>query len=120
MRKFSGFLFFASLTLTTAAAANEVDTPLSRSPSEMTGAEFDAYNEGRASADAEYIRCRRMEVPGSLVKKLRVCNTNAGWRQYSDKGNQDARDSMAWIERGYSNSSEPKDDILKGGYNAPK
>lgn len=101
------------------ATANEPATPLARTPSAMSGDEIDAHNQGRAATDADYIRCRRMEVPGSLVKKLRVCKTNTEWRQYADKGNQDARDSMAWIERGFSNSVEPKDD-LQGGYNPPK
>lgn len=120
MRNLAGLTLFAALAAASPALSNEGDTPLARSPSEMSGAEIDAYNEGRTSTDPDYIRCRRLEVPGSLVKKLRVCNTNTGWRQYADKGNQDARDSMAWIERGYSNSAEPKDDMLKNGYNAPK
>jgi len=93
------------------AAASETETPLARTPSEMSGDEIDAYNQGRMAADADYIRCRRIEQVGSLVKKLRVCNTNAEWRRITDKGNQDARDSMAWIERGFSNSREDKNDI---------
>lgn len=119
MRHLVGPMLLAVMAVSP-AMANEDDIPLSRTPSEMSGAEIDAYNEGRTATDPDYIRCRRLEVPGSLVKKLRVCNTNTGWRQYADKGNQDARDSMQWIERGYSNSSEPKDDMLKGGFNPPK
>jgi hypothetical protein len=73
----------------------------------MSGDEIDAYNQGRAATDADYIRCRRIEQPGSLVKKLRVCNTNAEWKRVIDKGNQDARDSMETLARGWSNSQEP-------------
>ena len=87
--------------------ASETGIPLARTPSEMSGDEIDAYNQGRAATDAGYIRCRRIEQPGSLVKKLRVCNTNAEWKRVTDKGNQDARDSMETLARGWSNSREP-------------
>lgn len=93
--------------LSAAPAAAESETLLARTPSEMSGAEIDAYNQGRAPSDASYIRCRRIELSGSLVKKLRVCNTNAEWRRITDKGNQDARDSMETLARGWSNSQEP-------------
>ncbi|MHA4839338.1 hypothetical protein [Sphingopyxis sp. MSC1_008] len=89
------------------AVASETEIPLARTPSEMSGDEIDAYNEGRTATDADYIRCRRIEQPGSLVKKLRVCNTNAEWKRVTDKGNQDARDSMETLARGWSNSQEP-------------
>lgn len=119
MRKAASLMLLTGLSVTMVAAANEPADPPYRMPSTMTGAEIDVHNQGRASTDGDYIRCRRMEVPGSLVKKLRVCKTNTEWRQYADKGNQDARDSMAWIERGFSNSVEPKDDLQRG-YNPPK
>ncbi len=88
-------------------AASETETPLARTPSEMTGDEIDAHNRGRSANDAGYIRCRRLEQPGSLVRKLRVCNTNSEWKRVADKGNQDARDSMETLARGWSNSQEP-------------
>ena len=89
------------------AVASETQTQLARTPSEMSGAEIDAYNQGRTANDADYIRCRRIEQPGSLVKKLRICNTNAEWKRVADKGNQDARDSMETLARGWTNSQEP-------------
>ncbi len=102
----------------TSAAANEGGaTNLARAPSDMSSAEIDAYNQGRTANDAGYIRCRRIEVPGSLVKKLRVCNTNGEWRRIVDKGNQDARDSMETLARGWSNSQEPAGSIT---YTPPK
>lgn len=112
MRRTSAFAVLMALSIASPAMATETDTPLARSPSEMSGAEIDAYNQGRAATDADYIRCRRIEQVGSLVKKLRICNTNAEWRRITDKSNQDARDSMAWIERGFSSSQEPKDQIM--------
>lgn len=95
---------------TTDAAANE--TTLARAPSEMSGAEIDAYNQGRLASAPDYIRCRRIEQVGSLVKKLRVCNTNAEWRRITDKGNQDARETMEVVARGWSNSKEPADQLM--------
>ncbi|WP_260581729.1 hypothetical protein [Sphingopyxis sp. PET50] len=94
-----------------AALADEA-LPLARAPSEMTGAEIDAHNQGLAFADPDYIKCRKIEEVGSLVKKIRVCNTNAQWRKIADKGNQDARDSMETLARGWSNSREPADQVV--------
>lgn len=94
------------------AAASETEAPLARTPSEMSGAEIDAYNQGRAANDPDYIRCRRIEQVGSLVKKLRVCNTNAEWRRVTEKSSQDARDTMEVMARGWSNSKEPSDGLM--------
>jgi hypothetical protein len=101
----------AALSAASAASASE-PTNLARAPSDMSGAEIDAYNEGRSANDPEYIRCRRIAEPGSLVKKTRICNTNAQWRVITDRGNQDARDSMEMLARGWSNSVEPKDSLM--------
>lgn len=90
------------------ASAQESEPRLARAPSDMSGAEIDAYNEGRMASDPGYIRCRRIEQIGSLVKKLRVCNTNAEWKRIVDKGNQDARDSMEGLARGWSVPQEPQ------------
>lgn len=99
--------------VTAPAVAGENQTPLARAPSEMSGAEIDAYNQGRTANDADYIRCRRIEQPGSLVRKLRICNTNAEWKRIGDKGNQDARDSMETLARGWSNSQEPAGTVMR-------
>jgi len=94
-----------------AAAQAEIDMPLARAPSEMTGAEIDAHNDSLAMADPNYIRCRKIDQIGSLVKKIRVCNTNAQWKKITDKGNQDARDSMEMLARGWSVPQEPVDQL---------
>ncbi|HET6523039.1 hypothetical protein [Sphingopyxis sp.] len=93
--------------------AQESEPRLARAPSDMSGAEIDAYNEGRIASDPDYIRCRRIEQIGSLVKKLRVCNTNSEWKRIVDKGNQDARDSMETLARGWSVSQEPQDQLVR-------
>ena len=98
--------------VTAPAVAGENQTPLARAPSEMSGAEIDAYNQGRPATSPDYIRCRKVDQVGSLVRKLRVCNTNAGWRQATEKSSQDARDTMEVMARGWSNSVEPKDGLM--------
>lgn len=52
------------------------------------------------------IRCRRLEVTGSLVKKEKICKTNAEWTAISD---QQRRDGADLIERSRAgmNPSQP-------------
>lgn len=52
----------------------------------------DAAADGDAQTEDNKIRCRKIEVTGSLVKKTKVCKTVAEWRQISAKGNQNVRD----------------------------
>lgn len=44
--------------------------------------------------DPGAIRCRRLDVTGSLVRKERVCKTNAEWRAISEQQNRDADDMI--------------------------
>jgi hypothetical protein len=39
----------------------------------------------------QQIRCRRIEITGSLVRRERVCKTIAEWRRLSESGNDLAR-----------------------------
>lgn len=39
----------------------------------------------------EEVRCRRIEVTGSIVRKERVCKTRGEWRRLADSGNGVAR-----------------------------
>lgn len=41
--------------------------------------------------DDNRVRCRRVEVTGSLVKRGRVCRTVREWRDSSSNGNDNAR-----------------------------
>lgn len=51
-----------------------------------------------ASADPDQaIKCRKVEVTGSLVKKGKVCKTIAEWKEIQANGNRTAR---AIIESG--------------------
>lgn len=75
-------------------AATPVDrAPPDRAPSLMTSTEIKAYNEGLAMTHPYYIKCRKIEEIGSLVKKARVCRTNEQWKQAWVQGNQNARDT---------------------------
>lgn len=40
------------------------------------------------------IKCRRIEVTGSMIKKEKVCKTVGEWRRLSDRGNEAVRDLM--------------------------
>ncbi|WP_199555720.1 hypothetical protein [Sandaracinobacteroides hominis] len=42
--------------------------------------------------DPDAIRCRRIQVTGSLVKKEKVCKTNAEWNKISDQQRRDGAD----------------------------
>lgn len=42
--------------------------------------------------DPNATRCKRLAVTGSLVRKERVCRTNAEWRATSEQQNRDADD----------------------------
>jgi hypothetical protein len=37
------------------------------------------------------VKCRKILITGSLVKKLKVCKTAAEWRRIDDNGNRAAR-----------------------------
>lgn len=56
----------------------------------------DSAKSTKASSDTvseadQAIRCRKVEVTGSLVKKGRVCKTLAQWRQITESNNDLAR-----------------------------
>jgi hypothetical protein len=82
-----------SSTPTTATAIDR-RPPLDRPASTMTGTEIKTYNVGLAPTHPDFIKCRKIEEVGSLVKKARVCHTNEQWKQLWAQGNQDSRDTM--------------------------
>jgi hypothetical protein len=41
-------------------------------------------------SDPNAVRCKSLKVTGSLVKRERICRTNAEWRASSDQENRDA------------------------------
>lgn len=88
-----------SLILVTPAIAASDDQPPSRSPSGMSPGEIKAHNAGLESSDPNYIKCRKAEVMGSLVKKERICRTNAQWKEATALGNEGTRDMVEGFAR---------------------
>lgn len=39
----------------------------------------------------DYVKCRRLDITGSLAKKVRICKTNAEWAEIDANGNRTAR-----------------------------
>lgn len=93
------------ILIATSAQASDNRLPPDRPPSSMTSSEIKAFNEGLEATHPNYIRCRKTEVIGSLVKKLRVCRTNAQWRRSIDAGNAEAREVVDAMSKMPINSS---------------
>lgn len=43
-------------------------------------------------SDPNAVRCKKLAITGSLVRKERVCKTNAEWRASMEQQNRDADD----------------------------
>lgn len=54
--------------------------------------------------DPNAVRCKRLSVTGSLVRKERVCKTNAQWRAISEQQNRDADDLITRSRAGMNPS----------------
>lgn len=80
-------------------------TPPDRPASTMTGTEIKAHNQGLPMTHPYFVKCRKIEEIGSLVKKARVCHTNEEWKQLWAQGNQDARDTAEAMSRAPVNHS---------------
>jgi len=94
---------FASLLLlvaaeTTIAAPVEIEEP---NPKAMSRAEIAAFNAKLARSHPYYIRCRRLEETGSLVKKVYSCRTNEQWGRAENVGNDNARDAVESMKGKY-------------------
>ena len=87
------------------AANPDGRTPPDRAPSLMTATEIAAFNQGLTNSHPYFIKCRKLLETGSLVKKARVCRTNADWRIASSNGNQNARDTVDAMNRAPVNSN---------------
>jgi hypothetical protein len=88
-----------SLVLVAPAIAAEDGQPPSLLPSGMSPGEIKAHNAGLESSDPNYIKCRKSEVMGSLVKKERICRTNAQWKEAAALGNEGTRDMVEGFAR---------------------
>lgn len=80
-------------------------SPPDRPPSTMTSTEIKAHNAGLAMTHPYFVKCRKIEEIGSLVKKARVCHTNEQWKKLWAQGNQDSRDTLEAMTRAPVNHS---------------
>jgi hypothetical protein len=60
----------------------------------MTSTEIAAFNKGLVSTHPDYIKCRKIEVTGSLLRKARICRTNEAWVRSSANNNRNARETI--------------------------
>jgi hypothetical protein len=104
-----------ALTPAAAGADDAATTETGAAPSSLTNAAIAEHNAALEPRDPAFIRCRRIALSGSLVKKARVCKTNADWAKSWQLGNQDARDTFDAMNRGSSNSVEPVDEFTAPG-----
>lgn len=106
-----------TLTLLFAAAAASAQTgappsPSSQAPVKMTPTQIAAYNSELFPSDPAFIKCVRMENPGSMVKR-RVCRTKGDWDQRAEAASAEARAIVDRIQtQGSSNSQEPPGSIV--------
>ena len=100
----------AQAGLTTPAVASETV----EGPVVMTAAEIRAYNAALTRDDPAYIRCVRVLETGSLVKKRTSCRTNSEWRRVYDIANQDARDTVDYVQSHQSNR-DPSEGLARPG-----
>ncbi|MBE1527703.1 hypothetical protein GGC65_002159 [Sphingopyxis sp. OAS728] len=87
-------LTLAAYALPAAGEDSDRRPPLGRPASTMTGSEIKAYNVGLAPTHPDFIKCRKIEEIGSLVKKARVCHTNDEWKRLWEQGNRDSRETV--------------------------
>ena len=74
----------------------------------MTSQQIHTYNAALSRDHPAYIRCERQLETGSLVKKKRLCRTNAEWRRVGEIGNDTARDMQErYLQHSFSASQEP-------------
>lgn len=95
-------LFVIALTQATPVTAVATRETV-EGPVVMSASEIRAYNASLTRDDPAYIRCVRTLETGSLVKKVTSCRTNAEWSRVNEIGNQDARDTVDYVQAHQSN-----------------
>ena len=63
-------------------------------PSAMANSAIAEHNKKLDAVHSDFIKSRKLDVIGSLVKKTRVCRTNEQWAESWKKGNAYARDTV--------------------------
>ena len=92
------------IALTLAGSAATATQPeLLAGPIKMSVREIRAYNATLPSDHPNFIRCKKAEETGSLVKKKGMCRTNQEWTRIDNAGNREAREAVEGLQKGWSN-----------------
>lgn len=86
------------------AASALAEPELIQGPVVMKPSQIRAYNANLASNSPHYIRCKRLEETGSLVKATRTCRTNQEWDRVEGRARDDARAAVEGLNKGWSRS----------------
>lgn len=84
-------LLVAAEAAIAAPAVAEVEEP---NPKVMSRSEISAFNAKLSRQHPYFIRCKRSEETGSLVRKTFSCRTNEQWDGADRTGNDNARDTV--------------------------
>lgn len=95
------FLLFLSLS---AAQAADADTAAAEPTEESATAEDAAKPVKLAKDDPNYVRCRRLRITGSNIKR-KVCQTNAQWERSASTGNDAAGEIVDNANKGFTRSN---------------
>lgn len=100
-------MFTAAIAFTLSVAAPVVAQPeYIQGPVKMTPKQIREYNSRLRPDHPNYIRCKRTEETGSLVRRRPVCRTNEEWSRIEDGGNRDAREAVESLQKGWTDSSQ--------------
>lgn len=103
----ASFLIFlaAAAAGNTAVSASALPV-LEKDPTAMSQSEIRAFNKGRSVNDPDFIKCRKSEETGSLIRKTFICHTMSQWAALDRQGNQNARDTYeAMTSKATTNSN---------------
>jgi len=87
-----------------AAAATLLSVPSLAYAQEAQSSAGQADDSATENDPSQRIKCKRLAVTGSLIKKQKVCRTIAQWREMSQNGNRYAKDIVDTANQGFTNS----------------
>lgn len=96
----------ALLTLVLSNGA-PVATDTLHGPITMKPSQIREYNRALSRDHPNYIRCTMAEETGSLVKRQSVCRTNQEWSRLAAQGNDNARELLDSMQKGWTRGYEP-------------
>ncbi len=106
LTRFAGMTMIAALLASPALAADPTapdTTPKDAKVAVASQADSDSDSKDSATNPDNKVKCRKVAVTGSLVKKTRVCRTVAQWREINRQGNRYATDIIDTANSGSTN-----------------